>query len=190
MFKLTLTEGDGDGMFVAIGEHYRSGNHISYEVTGVWRPSLGDGKIPVELQIVYSDPDWGIIELQGVFDPEENSLKGYGALTWEFVFKRDPDYVRFYPAPSVINARERWEFATTSVLDRIRRQAWSSKWILQKLQDGRRFIELTLKRVSGRVLNWDEVNELCTLSSGLYEADARLYASFVAIKLSKIPNFS
>ena len=109
-------------------------------------------------KIIYSsmDADWSNAELRGLFDQEENSLKGTmempnSKLVREFVFKRDPDFVRFYPTPSVINARTRWEFAVTSTLDHVRRHAWSSQRMLRKLKDGKRFMKLTLRT---RIMEW------------------------------------
>jgi hypothetical protein len=192
MIKFTFSKGEDENAFVAAGTHYRSGYHKNYKITGKWSPPSEDGKIPVELKIVYITT-WADIELTGVFDPEENSLRGTMLIpndgaTGEFVFKRDPEFVRFYPAPSVINARKRWEFATTSVLDHIRRKAWSPTCILKRIKDGKRYMELALKlNYYGRDLTGDEVTEFLALFPVLYEADTRFYASLISIDLSRTP---
>lgn len=196
MIKLTLNKGKGESTFVATGSHFQDSWYKSFKVTGIWAPPRADGKTPVEFKIIYSPADWGNADLRGLFDPEENSLKGTfempnSKFTGEFVFKRDPDFVRFYPAPSAINARKRWEFAATSILDRIRRQVWSSKQILKKLKDGNRFVRLTLREsFYGIDLDRDEEEELFALFPGLYEADARFYASLININGRQKPTFT
>jgi len=192
MIKFTFSKGEDENTFVAVGTHYRSGKHKNYKITGKWSSPSEDGKIPVELKIIYITT-WADIELTGVFDPEENSLRGTiliqsDGATGEFVFKRDPEFVRFYPAPSIINARKRWEFATTSVLDRVRRMAWSPTCILKRIKDGKRYMELSLRlNYYGRDLTEDEVAEFLALFPILYEADTRFYASLININLSRTP---
>ena len=192
MIKFTFTKGEGESAFVAAGTHYRSADAKNYEITGKWSPPSEDGRIPVELKIVYATT-WYDIELTGMFDPEENSLRGTMLIptdgaTGEFVFKRDPEFVRFYPAPSVIDARKRWEFATTSVLNQIRRKAWSPTYILQRIRDGKRYMDSSLRlKYYGRDLTADEVAEFLALFPTLYEADTRFYASLININLSRTP---
>jgi hypothetical protein len=184
MSKFTFCQAEQEHTFMAVGAHYFSGKCLDYEMTGSWSSPLEDGKLPVELKITYGTMDWGCIRLGGVFDPEENSLRGKTDL-WagEFVFKRDPDFVRFYPAPSVIDERRRWEFALNSIRDRIRRQAWSSAQIFQRLKARKRFTELTLRLYHGKGWDEDEVGEYYALLPGLYEADAQFYASVVNVRL-------
>jgi len=192
MIKFTFSEGEDENVFVAAGTHYQSGRHKNYKITGKRSPPSEDGRIPVELKIVYITT-YAYIELTGVFDPEENSLRGTVLIptdgaTGEFVFKRDPDFVRFYPAPSVINARKRWEFATTSVLDSVRRKAWSLKCIIQRIKDGKRYMKLSFGlHYYGRDLTGDEAEEFLALFPVLYEADTRFYASLININLGKTP---
>ena len=194
MIKLTLTlnTGEEENTFVATGMHYDRDKSKDYRLTGKRSPPSEDGRIPVKFKTSYTSM-WADIELTGVFDPEENSLRGTmlipsdNGTTGEFVFKRDPDLVRFYPAPSVTSARKRWEFATTSVLDRIRRKAWSLAHILRRIRDRKRYMELSLRSYYGRLLNEDDYEELSTLYLALYEADARFYASLIRIKLSETP---
>lgn len=192
MIKYTLSKGEEDNAFVAAGTHYRCGILKNYKITGKWSPASEDGKIPIEMKIVYPTK-WADIELTGVFDPEENSLRGTLAVfspdrpKGEFVFKRDPNLVRFYPAPSVINARKRWEFATTSVLDRIRREAWSLAYVLKRIRDGKRYKELSLRFNYGRPLTEEESTEFDSFLPVLYEADARFYASLIRINLDNTP---
>jgi hypothetical protein len=192
MIKYTFSKGEEDNAFVATGTHYRCGMFKNYEITGKWSPASEDGRVPVEMKIVYISR-WSDIELTGVFDPEENSLRGSLVFSsdgskGEFVFKRDPNLVRFYPAPSTINARKRWEFATTSVLDRIRREAWSPVYILKRIRDGKRYKELSLRFINyGRPLTGDELTEFFSFFPVLYEADARFYASLIRINLNNTP---
>ena len=192
MIKFVFNKGEDENTIVAAGSHYRTGDHKTYKITGKWSPPSEDGKIPVELKIVYATT-WFDIELTGMFDPEENSLRGSMLIptdgaTGEFVFKRDPDLIRFYPAPSVINARKRWEFATTLVLDRIRRNTWSPTYILKRIKDGKRYMKLSLGlKYYGRDLTADETTEFLALFPALYEADTRFYASLINLDLSKIP---
>ena len=194
MIKLTFTASEGERTFVAEGAHYRGGGYKSFNVTGHWSSPSEDGRSPVELKITYRANDWTNAELVGVFDPEEDSLRGTTTTATsepgEFVFKRDPDFVRFYPAPSVTNARKRWEFATTSVLDRIRRQAWSSRQILGRMKDRRQYMELTLRKYYGRNLTENEEEKLFSLFPRLHEADAQFYATVIDIKLTRIPIFT
>ena len=196
MFRITFTAGEGECTFVAAGQHYRGPRYTNYKVTGHWDPPSEGGKPSVELKFTYSTKDWANTELKGEFDPEENSLRGTMVISdarpssGEFVFKRDPDFVRFYPAPSVIDARKRWEFAITSVLDRIRREAWSSRYILKRLKDRKRYMELVIRQHHGRDLTWDEEEEFLALFPSLYEADVQFYASLISIHLSKTAIFA
>lgn len=131
--------------------------------------------------------------MTGKFDPEVESLRGTlklgsGATTGEFVFKRSPDFVRFYPSPSAITARKRWGFAITAVLDKIRRYSWSPTYILQRIKDGKRYMELSIRDdYYGSKLNADEEIEFSKLFSTLLAGDARFYASLIAIKVAAVP---
>lgn len=193
--KFTFGKGEGRNVFVAAGSHFRGDTYMdSYELTGTWGSPLEDGKVPVEIKIIYSEADWCTTDLKGVFDPEENSLKGtvvipFWGTTGEFAFKRDAEFVRFYPAPSLVNARERWAFATKSVLDRVRRQAWSSKRIFKKIKDGKRFMELVLKQHYGRPQTREELDEYFASLPGIYEADVQFYASLIKVDLGKTTIF-
>ena len=192
MFKLTFSKGEGGQTFVAAGSHYRNGLHRNYELTGNWSPPLEDGKIPVELEITYATTDTNI-ELSGVFDPEENSLRGTVGSAWhlarEFVFKRDPEFVRFYPAPFITDAGERWKFAITSVLDRVRRQAWSSERIFKWIKDLKRFMEITVMRSRGKNMSMLVESGYRAILPGLYEAEAELCASLINTNMSKTTLF-
>ena len=187
MRSWTLNRGSEENSIVASGTHYQSAYSKPYTLTGTTGPLEG-GKMSVELRV--SSDGWQDITMTGHFDPEENSLRG--AATWEygppgeFVFKRDPDFVRLYPAPSTIDARARWKFATTAILDRIRRQSWSTSNILERIKNGKRYMELAIKdKHSGKKLDDDELDEYCDLLSSLYEADAQFYASRIRIKLNE-----
>ena len=188
MRDLTLNRGNEENSIVASGTHYQYGYRKEYTLTGTTGP-LEDGRVPVNLKIDYPT-GWQGITLMGHFDPEESSLRG--TVTWEdesvgeFVFKRDPDLVRFYPAPSTIDARARWKFATTVTLDRIQRQSWSPSYILKRIKDGKRYMQLAIwDEYYKRRLNDDERGEFDDLLSSLYTADARFYASRINIKLSE-----
>jgi hypothetical protein len=187
MVKFTFIKGEGEDTFVAAGAYYENGRYWDYKIAGNWSPPLEDGKIPVKMKM-----DEYIV-LEGTFDPEENSMRGETTESFGiprvFVLKRDQDFVRFYPAPCVVNARARWEFATTSVLDRIRQRAWSSKRILKKMKDRRRLTELTLREHCGRPLRKEERDELSTFSPGLYESDTQFYCSLINLHLKKIAMF-
>ena len=191
MMRFSLSKGEGERTFLATGAHYKT-DYEDYQITGTWGPLSEDGKIPVEFKIAYSTSAWFNIDLKGAFDPEENSLRGTAAseeFPEEFVFKRDPDLVRFHPAPSGVNARKRWEFVKTLILDRVRRQAWSFKQILKKLKDRKRFIELTLTRHNWTSMTRDEEQEHGVLTFGLREEDVRFYASIINVRLSKTVQF-
>jgi len=189
MRSWTLSRGNEENSIVASGTHYQSGYQKPYTLTGTTGP-LEDGKMAVDLKVGYSD-GWQHITMMGRFDPEENSLRG--TATWidgllgEFVFKRDPDLVRFYPAPSTIDARARWKFAMTVILDRVRRQSWSSSYILRRIRAGKRYMELSLRDdYYGKRLDDDEQGEYNDLLSSLYEADARFYASRINVKVCEV----
>jgi hypothetical protein len=195
MIKFTFNKGEGEYALVGVGVlPYDSS--AEYEVAGNWSPPLEDGKVPVELMIAYTRDDCDSkTELKGVFDPEENSLRGItvipnSGVTGDFVFKRDPDLVRSCPAPSVINARKRWEFAGRLVRDRLRRHSWSSKRILDKIKDRKRFVELYLRKLnSGVERDEKEEEELSALCLTLHEADLRFYYSKVLIDSKSAPVF-
>ena len=189
MIKWTLHRGSEVDSIVASGTHYHSGFHKTYTLTGT-TGALEGGKMRVDLKIVYTVM-WMGVSMTGYFDPEENSLKGTTAMadgtSGEFVFKRDPDLVRLYPAPSTIDACARWNFATTVILDRIRRQSWSPSYILKRIKDGKRYMHLSRRECYyGKRLGDDELKEYNDLLSSLYEADARFYASLINIELSKV----
>ena len=193
MIKFAFNKGEEEYTFVAAGTHYNGDMAKDYTIAGKRSPPSEDGKIPVELKISYATR-WAEIELTGSFDPEENTLRGtmfipYNEIAGEFVFKRHPDLVRFYPAPSITGARERWEFAMTSVLDRIRRKAWSPTYFLKRIRDRKRYIELSLRSYYGRATE-DERKEFCALCLVLYEADVQFCASLIRIKLSETTIFS
>ena len=192
VITLVLTLGTGENSLAASGTHYLAGYHKTFTVTGKSGTPEEDGKIPVELKFVYV-AIWIDAELTGKFDPEENSLRGTikygsGTTTGEFVFKRDPDFVRFYPSPSTITARKRWEFATAAVLDRTRRNSWSPTCILRRIKDGKKYMELSIRQnYYGRSLDADEEKGYCDLYSSLLVGDARFYASLITIKLAAVP---
>jgi len=193
MTTLTLTRGESENSLVASGTHYRAGHYKTFTVTGKSSASEEDGKIPMDLKFVYV-AIWIDREFTGKFDPEEQSLRGSikfgsGALTGgDFVFKRNPDLVRFYPSPSIMTPRKRWEFATTVVLDRIRRDSWSPKYILQRIRDGKKYMEMSIRdNYYGRSLEPNEEKEYHELYSTLLMGDARFYASLITIKLAKVP---
>ena len=175
MTKYTLIKGEDKGTFVAVWEDYQTSRQGERRIPGSWSPPTEDGKILVEMKV---DNE---VLVKGTFDPEENSIRGTTEHMGEFVFKRDQDFVRFYPAPCTLNAQTRWKFAMTSVLDRIRQEAWSSKRILKKIKDGKRFMELTLKKESG-IFEPDEHKELLSLFPCLYEADTRFYRSLIILR--------
>jgi len=184
MNKFTFNMGE-ENTFIATGAHHHPNGSDGYKIIGKWDPPLEDGRFRVKLTYTAS---WESIEMDGFFDPEENSLKGSGSSTEEFVFKRKPDYVRFYPAPSTTGARKRWEFATTSVLEGVRRKPWSPTYALKRFKDGKRFTELSTRlNYYGRALSEAEVAEFFAFYPILYEADVRFYASLIRIDLNKIP---
>ena len=193
MIKLTLDKGEGEQNFVAVGAHFNGSWYREYEITGNWGSPSADGRIPVMLKLAYKAAFWLDIGMEGVFDPEQNSLRGTTsgkfARPGEFLFKRDPDFVRFYLAPSSINARRRWEFALAAVLDRIRRQSWSPEQISDRIRNRKRYMELLLRRRYGKSLDWKETGELLDLLPGLYEADARFCASLMNIRLRDTHTF-
>ena len=195
MMKFSLSEGEGERTFLAAGAHYSvTYENYNYQITGTWGPPSEDGKIPVEFKITYYFNEWLNADLKGVFDPEESSLRGtttsMGTEPGEFVFKRDSDLVRFYSAPSVTDVRKRWEFVKMLILDRVRRQAWSSKQILKAVKDRKRFIELSIKGYYGRFMTRDENLEFSDLLFGLREEDVRFFASIINIRLSKMVKFT
>ena len=190
MMKLTLDRGSEEDSIVASGAHYFSGYQKTYTLTGT-TGALESGKIRVDLKISYRAM-WSEISMAGYFDLEENSIRGTLAMSngnqGEFVFKRDPDLVRLYPVPSTIDAKARWRFATTVILDRIRRQSWSPSYILKRIRDGKRYMELAIRAsYYGKLVEDDELDEYYDLLASLYEADSRFYFSLINIKLSKVP---
>jgi len=190
MIKWTLNRGSEENSIVSSGTQYHSGYHKTYTITGNTGPLEG-GRIRVDLKISYPTL-WLDISMMGHFDSEENSLKGTVTMSdgtpGEFVFKRDPDYVRLYPAPSTIDVEARWKFATRAILDRIRQRSWSPSYILKQIEDGKRYMQLAIRDdYYGQELDDDEVDEYNDLLSSLYESDARFYASLINIKLSKVP---
>jgi len=190
MIMLTLSRGSEGNSITASGTHYRSGYHKTYTLTGT-TGTLEDGQMQVDMTVEYM-ATWSHLALAGYFDPEENSIKGTltfsDGIPGEFVFKRNPDFVRLYPAPSIIDARARWRFATKVILDRIQRRSWSPSYILKRIKDRKRYMDLSLRYdYYGKKFDGDESDEYKDLVSSLYETDARFYASLINIKLSKVP---
>jgi hypothetical protein len=186
MTKFAFIKGESKRAFFADGVYYEDGRYLDYKIVGSWSPPLEDGKIPVIMEIY----GYRVHVLKGTFDPEENSMRGEDTKSGQaFVFKRDPDFVRFYPSPHFNNARTRWEFATTSVLDRIRQRAWSSKRILKRMEDGRRFMEFMFQGKHWRPPRREEVVELFASFPGFYESDTRFYRSLFNLYLKKTPVF-
>ena len=192
IITLVLTRGTGENSLAASGTHYRAGYHKTFTITGKSGTPQEDGKTPVELKFVYV-AIWIDAELTGKFDPEDKSLRGTikygsGTITGDFVFKRNPDFVRFYPSPSTITARKRWEFATAAVLDKTRRDSWSPRYLLQRIKDGKRYMEFSMRSdYHGRKLDANEEKEYHGLYSSLRAGDARFYASLMKIKLASVP---
>ena len=190
MIKWTLNRGGGENSIVASGTHYLAGFHKTYTLTGT-TGTLESGKMRVDLKISYA-AIWMGINMTGYFDPEGNSITGTMTMSdgtsGEFVFKRDPDLVRLHPPPSTMDAHARWKFATTVVSNRIRRRSWPLSYVLKRIKDGKRYMELALREdYYGKELDDEETEEYNDLLSSLYEADARFYASLINIKLSKVP---
>ena len=190
MIRWTLNRGSEPNTIAASGTQYYAGYNQTCTITGT-TGLLEDGRIQVELEMSHGWM-WLGINMMGHFDPEENSLRGtmtrLDGTVGEFLFKRNPDFVRLYPAPSTINARARWNFAITVVLDRIRQRSWSAPYILKRIKDGRRYMKLAIRaEYYGKNLDPDETAEYYKLISSLYENDARFYASLIKIKLSKVP---
>ena len=190
MIVLTLSRGGEENSITASGTHYRSGYHKTYTLTGT-TGTLEGGQMQVDMTIEYVTT-WGGLAMAGYFDPGENSIKGIltfsDGTSGEFVFKRNPDFVRLYPAPSTIDARARWKFATKVILDRIQRRSWSPSYILKRIKDGKRYMDLSLRYdYYGKKLDGDESDEYYDLISSLYDTDARFYTSLINIKLSKVP---
>ena len=190
MMKFTFEKGEGERTFIAAGMHSQGLTYMEYKVSGHWSPEPREGKIPVEMKITYGPVFVSNTELKGVFDLEEDSLRGtavwpFNGFTGEFVFKRDPDFVRFYPAPSVTDAQVRWKFVTTAVLDRIRQHGWSRERILGRIKDGKRFRELSFKDNCGGNFTGEEFDCSNAIFSSLDEADIQFHSSLVNIGSSK-----
>jgi hypothetical protein len=174
MIKWTLNRDNEENSIVASRTRYCSGFCTPYTIAGTNGP-FEDGKTPVDLKIKNVSP-WFDTRLTGYFDSED-SIKGTTLVpdgsSGEFVFKRDPDFFRLYPAPSIINARERCKFAMMVILDHIRRESWSPSCVLRRIKDAKRCIELTARGwYHGRKLDGDEYGGYCRLLS-FYESDAR-----------------
>ena len=190
MMTWTLDRGNEENSVVASGTHYLSGYQKAYTLNGT-TGALEGGKMGVNLKISYGAL-WSEINMTGFFDLEENSVRGTLTVSngsrGEFAFKRDPDLVRLYPVPSTIDAKSRWAFATTVIRDRIRRQSWSLSYILKRIKDGKRYMELAIRAGHyGQDLKDDESDEYDDLLTSLYEADSRFYSSLINIKLSEVP---
>ena len=192
LITLTLTRGEDENSLVASGTHYRAGYYKTFTITGKFGTAEDDGKVPVDLKFVYV-AIFSDVVLTGKFDPEEKSLRGttkFGLSTaaGDFVFKRNPDFVRFYPSPSTITPRKRWEFAITAILDKIRRCSWSPTYILQRIRDGKKYVEWSIRENHyGRNLSADEEREYYNLYPTLLAGDARFYASLITTKLASVP---
>jgi hypothetical protein len=189
MLTFTLSEGAGERKLVADSKGYVHGEHKEEKFIGTWAPPSEDKKVAIDLDVTKDTTRPGFIKLKGSFDPKEDSLRGDVVLSsgeeiGEFVFKRDADFVRFYPAPSKVNASTRWEFALRSVRDRVSRQAWSSDRILKRIEIGKQFMELLLKFHCGMGTQDDET-AYHDLSFGFDEADVQFYDFMVKASLSK-----
>ena len=189
MITLTLTRGEDESSLAASGTCYDGGHHKTFTIAGNFGIPEEDGKVPLELSFVCVGTFCGMFT--GKFDPEEKSLRGSstpGQGSDVIVFKRSPYFVRFYPSPPTITARRRWEFAMATVLDKIRRDSWSPAYILRRIKDGKRYMELSIrKRYYGRKLNAGEREEYSKLLSALFPGDPRFYASLIRTKLVDVP---
>jgi hypothetical protein len=190
MVKWTLHRGIEENSILATGAKYFAGYCKAFEIAGTVKPFEG-GKMRVDLKINYAAM-WLGINMTGCFDQDENSLRGTISMSdgtrGEFVFKRDPDFVRLYPAPSTVDARARWKFATAAVLDRIRRQSWSPSYILGRIKNRKRYMRLAIRdEYYRRPLDDNETDEYDDLLSSLDENNAWFYASLINIKLSEVP---
>jgi hypothetical protein len=190
MIKWTLERGSAENEIVASGTHYDSGTQKTYTLTGT-TGDLKGGRVRVDLKIRYTAL-WSDISMSGHFDLEENSIKGTVTMSngdrGEFAFKRDPDLVRLYPAPSTIDAKARWKFAKAVILGRIQRQSWSLPYILERIKDRKRYMELAIRdRYYGKDLGYKEYEEYFHLLASLYEADSRFCASLIKKNVSEIP---
>jgi hypothetical protein len=190
MMKWTLERGSAENTIVASGIQYHPEIQKTYTLIGT-TGDLENGRVQVDLKINYRTlrPD---TSMTGYFDLEENSVRGTLTLSngnrGEFAFKRDPDLVRLYPAPSTIDAKARWKFAMAVILDRIRRKSWPLSYILKRVKVRERYMELAIRDSHyGKALNGDEYEEYDDLLASLYEADSRFYASLIKMNVSKIP---
>ena len=191
MITLTLTRGEGENSLAASGTRYQGALHETFTVIGKLGAVEEDGKTPIGLKFIYAE-SWGEAELEGKFDPEEKSLRGTlklysGMALGAFVFKRSPLFVRFYPSPSTMTARKRWEYATKVVLDKIRRESWSPAYLLQRIKDGKRYMDIAIRmRYFGKPVDHDDEEEYTRLFTTMLAGDAQFYASLITVKVAAV----
>lgn len=97
-----------------------------------------------------------------------------------FILKKtSPEILRFYPAPCFIarnKARAMWSFATSSVLNQIRRRLWTWSYFRERGNNRRRYLSLALRDDGyGNGLSNSESNELSHLRQLLTYRDACFY---------------
>jgi hypothetical protein len=189
MITFTVSKGAGERELVGDTKGYIHGEHKEEKFIGNWSPPSGDGRISIELEVTVDTMGPALIKLKGFFNPEDQSFRGEVVLSsdegiGEFVFKRDADFLRFYPAPSEVNAHTSWEFAMRSVLYRVGRRAWSAERILHRIDVGKRFMELLLKFHCGMGTQDDE-KAYHDLSFGFDEEDVQFYDFMVKASLGK-----
>ena len=131
MMRWTFNRSSEENTIVASGTNNLPGYQSTYALIGKTE-ALERGRVRMDLKMSYTDVR-SEISMRGCFDLEENSFKGTGVMPngvlGELAFKRDPDFARLYPAPSTIDAKARWRFATAVILDRVRRRPWSPSYI-------------------------------------------------------------
>lgn len=176
MIKFTFGEGEDERTFVATGD----GRYKDCKISGKWHTPREESVIQVTLNITHITTDKWDTELRGVFDREYGTLKGTMAMPFlriegEFVFKRNPESVRFCPSPSTADGPKRLKFAGTSVLELGHKNLpWSPKQITDHVRGRFRLLELTFWEHYRRSLTDAEMEELSDLYSHLDEEDIRL----------------
>lgn len=192
LITLTLARGGSENSLAASGTYCSPYSHseTTYTVTGKFGTPEEDGRTPMGLTFIHPPP-YLDTELEGKFDPEEKSLRGTfkyysGMFTGDFVFKRIPDFLRFYPPPATTTALKRWRFATMVVLDKIQRDSCSPTHLLQRVKDGRRYMELSIRaRHYGKVLDTYDEAEYSKLFTTL-AGDAQFFASLIPPRLAGV----
>ncbi|KAF8647842.1 hypothetical protein AX16_006510 [Volvariella volvacea WC 439] len=125
---------------------------------------------------------------------EEDSNETPDELT--FRFTRTPAFEQRYRPTSAAykenTARARWDFAIQATLHAVRRKRWSPKLLIERIREGRRFIELSVKDemytseyTPSQPLDDNEIEEWSQLRRNMHPQSAQVWQNLAGFALHR-----